>query len=122
MAAPKRRRGGIDTASAIAYIETWQSRMPLFNASSGDTRGRFHWIESGSQRGHGHGRVEADAMVVAFSRFADSGDWCTMGVHMIFGLKIRIPGIESVNYPERPLITQIHSWHRRFYFYLAESY
>ena len=29
-------------------------------------------IESnqGSQRGHGHGRVEADAMVLAFSRFA----------------------------------------------------
>ena len=36
----------------------------------GQRRGGTIESNQGSQRGHGHGRVEADAMVLAFSRFA----------------------------------------------------
>ena len=66
----KRRCSGIDTVSRASNFETHQSRTPLLNALSGDTPQRFHWIESGSQHGHVHGRVEADAMDLASSRFA----------------------------------------------------
>ena len=51
--------------------------------------------------------------------WADGGDWCTMSVHRIFGLKPRIPGSKSKHNLERPINTQIHSYHRRFYVYLV---
>ena len=65
---PKRRRGGIDTASRATNLRCGKNWGRCWMHRPSIEPPRFHWIESSAQRGHRHDLTEADAMVLASSR------------------------------------------------------